>query len=314
MNFFNKKISIPAVLVLIFIISSGVYTLGYKIAMNKFNNLVSFSQEKQKMYGDLGEIDYIIRNEYIGDVQESQILSNLYFGYITGVHDINCKIFIKEDYESYLQNKKLNYNKIKFELLDNNIGYLKCPSFTKNSSDDFIQSINSLKNQEISKVIIDLRNNSDGDIEEVFKILKYLIPNSKLVYSVTKDNSKELACESHSDNNINMNFSVIINNNTSGASEILASVLRDNLNSQLIGEQSAGNPVREKITEISDNHVIIFPDAVYVTSKDTNFYKIGLVPDENLIMKNEHKDLLLDNNLPYSEDEHLEIAINLLNI
>ena len=314
MFFFYKTISLTTVLVLIFIFSSGIYTLGYKIAMNKFNNLVSFSQEKQKMYGDLGEIDYIIRNEYIGDIQESQILSNLYFGYINGVHDANCKIFIKEDYENYLQNKKLNYNKIKFELLDNNIGYLKCPSFAKNSSDDFIQSISSLKNQEISKVIIDLRNNSDSDTEEVFKILKYLIPDSKLVYSITKDNTKELVCESHNDNNINMNFSVIINNNTSGASEILAAVMKDNLNSKLVGEQTAGNPVREKTTEISDNHVIIFPDAVYVTSKDTNFYKTGLTPDENLIMTNEHKDLLLNNNLSYSDDEHLEIAVNLLNI
>lgn len=55
----NRKISLGAGLAVLFLTSSVVYSIGYKVAMNKFNSIVSTTQEKQKMYGDLSEIDYL---------------------------------------------------------------------------------------------------------------------------------------------------------------------------------------------------------------------------------------------------------------
>lgn len=312
MNLFSKKISLGTSLVITFLIASIMYALAYKISLNKFNNLVSYAQEKQKMYGDLSEIDYIIRNEYIDSVQESSILSNLYTGYINGVNNKNCRLFTRENYEKYIFDKKNNHNKIISEII-NNTGYIKCSTLGKNSGDEFIKSVNSLRNNDIFNIIIDLRNNQNGEIDEVFKILKFLVPSGNLVYSILKDGTKEVACESHSETEINnLKFVVLINNNTEGASEVLASGLRDDLDAKLVGEQSVGCAVRLKTTEISGDHMLIFPDAIYVTSKENNFYGIGLNPDESFIMNDEHKKLYETGDLVYSDDEHLEIALNLL--
>ena len=170
-----------------------------------------------------------------------------------------------------------------------------------------------MRESNIFNIIIDLRNNKNGEIDEVFKILKFLVPSGELVYSISKDGTKEIACESHSETGVsNLNFVIIINEETEGASEILASGLRDNLNSKLVGEQSSGCAVRLKTTEISGDHILIFPDAIYVTSKENNFYNIGLEPDENFIMTDEHKNLYKSGDLVYSDDKHLEIALNLL--
>ena len=52
MKIMNKKISLLAVIVLMFVVGAVVYSLGYRMAMNKFNNVISYNQEKQKIISE----------------------------------------------------------------------------------------------------------------------------------------------------------------------------------------------------------------------------------------------------------------------
>ena len=58
-NFFNKKLSIKSVLIIIFIVSAIIYFIAYMIAINKFNSVVSYTHEKQRMYSILSEAIFL---------------------------------------------------------------------------------------------------------------------------------------------------------------------------------------------------------------------------------------------------------------
>ena len=308
MKLFNKKISLGMGLAGLFVVSSVVYSLGYKMAMVKFNSVVSSNQEKQKLYGSLSEVDYNIRNEYIGSLDEDKILGGIYKGYVEGIEDENCKIMTREEYNAEIEKRSSD---ISWDIIDNTIGYLRCGVLGKDSAEMLQERLQYFISENIENIVLDLRNCSHGECEEVFKFLEYVAPKGHLIYHMNKKQEKELACESKSDG-VNVKFFVITNEETSGASELLAVALRDFLNAKVVGNQTLGNNTKDKIVEISENLVLKFPNATYVSSKGTDIYKIGVIPDKVIDITESEKESLKKGQLPYSQDAQLQGAISLI--
>lgn len=308
MKLFNKKISLGMGLAALFVVSSVVYSLGYKIAMAKFNRVVSSNQEKQKLYGSLSEIDYNIRNEYIGSVDEDKILNGIYSGYISGLEDQNCEITTKE---KYAQTSVKSSSEVAWDLIDESIGYLKCGVLSKDSAEMLEERLKYFKDNRIKNIVLDLRNSQNGDFQEVFKFLEYISPEGHLIYRVDKKGEREVVSESLSPG-VDFNFAVVVNNKTSGASEVLAMGMRDFLNAKIVGNKTLGNTIRKKAVDISENLVIVFPDSKYVSFKGTDIYNIGINPDKTAEIEESAKEKLVKGELPYGEDNQLQSAINLL--
>lgn len=307
MNFFNKKISLAMALTSIFCSCSLVYYLGYKLAMNKFNSLISFAEEKQKMYGNLSEIDYNIRNECISNLDESKILQGIYKGYISSIN--GCKIFDKDEYNSYISDNKNIISDITWDIINDNIGYINFKCLGDSGFETTTEKFNDFKEKNINNIIIDLRNCIKCDKQEVFKILKDILPQGT-IYKVDKKGNKEIVCEGSGENN-SRKFVLLIGKRTCGMGEVFALAMKDILGSKTIGENTNGNTYEEKKLEISENEVIIFPYAKYITSSGNDFYNIGISPDLNIKCKEENLKFLYADNLPYSEDDQLQGAINL---
>ncbi len=313
MKVFNKKVSLGIGLATLFIVASCVYSLGYKMAMNKFNNMVSYTNEKQKIYSDLSEIDYNIRNEYIGNIDESKILSGISNGYFSALEDDNCKLLDKNEYQEYLKEIDGYQAEITWDKLNDSVGYLDCKTFGKGSADSFLERLDYFNSNGINNIILDLRLSEKGNIEEIFKILQYILPENEGIYSVDKSDKKEMICQSSNNNNSNFKFLVLTSNITSGCSEILALSLKDILGAQIIGEATCGNTVKEKIVEISENTVVIFPNAKYITSQGGDIYARGLNPDTEINISDEEISSLQENTLSYEDDECVQKAIDIFN-
>ena len=312
MKIFSKKISLGVGFTILFAVASIVYSLGYKIAMNKLNTLVSFTREKQKMYSDLSEIDYNIRNLYIGNANESKILNGMYKGYLSSLEDENCMFLTREEYNSYLNQKNSQSAEISWDILNDRIGYLYCKTFGKGSAEIFLERINYFSSIGIKDIILDLRTSYEGSIEEGFNILKNILSEENLVYLVSKNGKKEVVCKSENKDNLNLNLVLLTSKNSGIVAEIISSALKDCLNAKIIGENTKGNFIREKTVEISEDFVIIFPDAKYITFSEQDLYKKGLAADKNVEISEDTIKMLEDGNLPYSEDEALNYAIDLM--
>ncbi len=312
MKLLNKRVPIGFVLVAIFVIATLVYSLGYKMAMDKFNNVVSYTQEKQKMYSNLSEVDYNVRKEYIGDISETNLLNSLCKGYIDGLNDKNCKFFNKQEYKNYNESKENIVSDVEFIHLDDDTGYLRCGTLGNDVSKFVTESLGSAFSGGMNKLIIDLRNSDGGNVNEIFRILQYLMPAGDIVSAVDKKNNKEVVCKSIS-SGINARIAVLVNNKTSGVPEIIASALKDKGDVKIVGNETAGNAVREKIINLSDDTVLVLPDAYYITKSGNIIFKKGIKPDVTSDLSNDLKILLEAKNLPYDKDNQLQDAIRLIN-
>ncbi len=311
MKIFSKKISIGMGLAILFIVSSVVYSIGYKLAMEKFNYIVSSTQAKEKMYGALSEINYYIKNEYLGSIDENKILNGIYKGYISGLEDENCKILSREEYLNYLEAKGNIIAEVSWDELEDLVGYLRIGSLGKGSCEMFLERVNYFSLKGIDKIILDFRMSSEGEMDEGFKILKEILPPGDLIEKVNQKDDKEVICKSESPG-LDAKIVVITGRKTSGVSEIIALALKEFLGSKIVGEKTRGNNISEKGLYISEDLAIIFPSSKYITSQGTDINKKGLFPDELVEIGEGEEKLFFNDDLPYSQDVQLQRAICLL--
>ena len=299
LKIFRKNISLGVAISSVSVVGAVVYSIGYLNAMKKFNNIISYTQEKQQMYSKLSEIDYNIRDSYIGNLSDKDIYDNICKGYINGIGDRDCIFLSSADYKAYSNTLDNLTCDVESKVDSNNVGILRCGCMSKNFSSDFISKLNDLMLGGVDKIVVDLRNSNTGLESEVFKALEYLAPSGDIVKSIDKDGVETVVCSS-STQGVKVKLAVIVNEATHGISEVFASALKDSCGAKIIGTDTAGYAVRRKVATLSDNSVVLFPDAFYVSNSGKKIFKVGLEPD----IKVENED---DN------DKQLETAIMCLN-
>lgn len=140
----------------------------------------------------------------------------------------------------------------------NNIGYIKLESFTDRSASEFQQAFTDLKAEGITGLIIDLRGNPGGLLDQAVKIVNLFIPKGKLVVT-SKGNSVNSNTNFMTDQNPideEIPIVVLINNRSASASEIVAGTLQDYDRAVIIGEQSFGKGLVQRFFDVGYNSQI----------------------------------------------------------
>ncbi len=295
----SKKVSVGIAVTSLFVVASLVYSLGYGMAMRKFNDIVGYTQEKQKMYSKLSEVDYNIRDGYIGDIDDEELFDATCAGYIKGLGDSNAKLLSSADYKSYKTEQESALGEIEVNPLENNMAVIRCASLGKNFSGNFIAALNNLMSEGVRGVIVDLRGSAAGSEQEVINLAEYLAGKGDVIYTLDANDNKEVICSSSSDS-VDVKFVVLVDDETSGFAEVLALVLKDSCGAKTVGIETAGNAVRIKAVSLSDDSVILFPDAFYVTASGNKIFKSGIHPDINVV------------NNSNSEDTQMQQAVSVL--
>jgi len=127
-------------------------------------------------------------------------------------------------------------------MLENYIGYIKLRQFNNNTTREFVKGINDLKSLGAKRLIIDLRNNPGGLLNQAMNILDEFIEKKKLLL-MTKSKNKKFSRKYYSKKTASvkdMPIVVLINSGTASASEIFAGSLQDYDKCIVIGQQSYG--------------------------------------------------------------------------
>lgn len=126
-----------------------------------------------------------------------------------------------------LKRENIKVNPVEGKVLSNHIGYIEFSSFDEGTAEDFKAKYEELQKQGIKSLIIDLRNNGGGIVDEALEIADYIADKgSILLYEVDKNNKEEIK-KSENDPIINMPIVILTNENTASSSEILAGALKD---------------------------------------------------------------------------------------
>lgn len=163
-------------------------------------------------------------------------------------------------------------------ILDNGVGYIKIASFSSNSSKEFSEVSQTLKNEGVTELILDLRNNPGGLVSSAVDIAQQIIPKGKIVDVKYRDASLNHTYYSQLDK-APFNMVVLVNGNTASSSEILASAIQDSGAGILLGEQTYGKAVIQSSYMLNNGMVFKLTIGKYITRNGQEIANVGLTPD-----------------------------------
>lgn len=231
---------------------------------------------------------------------------------IKGEEGSSVKLDIQREDETLsfeIKRENIKVNPVESKLLENNIGYIEFSSFDDGTAEDFKSKYEELEQQGITSLIIDLRNNGGGIVDEALKIADYIADKgSVLLYEVDKNNNEEVE-KSENDPIINMPIVILTNENTASSSEILAGALKDLGKAKIVGTKTYGKGVIQEVISLSDGSGLKITTKKYLTPNRTEINGVGIEPDETVELPDTVTSVL---NVNEEEDTQLQKAIEIL--
>lgn len=208
-----------------------------------------------------------------------------------------------------LKRENIKVNPVEGKVLANQIGYIEFSSFDEGTAKDFKAKYEELQKQGIKSLIIDLRNNGGGIVDEALEIADYIADKgSVLLYEVDKNNNEEVKKSEH-EPIISMPIVILTNENTASSSEILAGALKDLGKAKTCGVKTYGKGVIQQVLTLGDGSGIKITSEKYLTPNKTEINKIGIEPDEKIELPDTVENVLL---VEEKEDTQLQKAIEML--
>lgn len=178
----------------------------------------------------------------------------------------------------------IDVNSVSASLLDDGIGYIKLSSFQDDSTKDMVNQLNQWQDLPMRGLILDVRNNPGGLLDQAIKIADLFLAKGRIVSTRGRffdANSDYFASPQNMFSKLPI--VVLINKGSASASEVLAAALQENQRAVLIGEKSFGKgTVQSLIPTLIDGHAIKLTIGHYTTPKGRDINTIGIEPDINI--------------------------------
>ena len=209
-----------------------------------------------------------------------------------------------------IERKKIELYPIESEILEKNIGYVKISSFDNGCAKEFKKKYDNLKEKNIKSLVIDLRDNGGGIVEEALEILDCILEkDSVMMITVNKEN-KEVIEKAKKKPTITEPIVVLVNENSASASEIFASALKENNKATIVGTKTYGKGVIQELLTLSDGSGIKITTEEYYTPNRNKINEVGIEPDEKIELSEKIK---TSATFTKEQDTQLKRAIELLN-
>lgn len=209
------------------------------------------------------------------------------------------------DFEITRANVKLKT--IKSEVLEDNIGYIRITSFENKTSDEFKSNLRDLELMNIEGLIIDLRDNPGGLVDECLEIADALMGKGVIVYIEDRNGNRQYHRSDSS--KVDMPFVILVNGGSASASEILTAGVKDSGEGTIIGTQTFGKGIIQRILPLEDGGGIELTIAQYFSPEGKTIHEVGIEPD--IIIEIED-DMLEDGVLTRENDPQLKKALEIL--
>lgn len=189
---------------------------------------------------------------------------------------------------------------------DNKIGYISISIFSSNTYKEFNKALEKLEKNNMKALVIDVRNNPGGHLDQVSDIIDLFLNKNDVMYQI-KNNGKKKKVYATTNSKRKYKIAVLINKNSASASEILAAALKDSYNSSVVGVNSYGKGSVQKQYKLSNGSSIKYTVKKWYTPKGESIDKKGVEPTE-IIEQSEN----YFNNPSIDNDTQLQKAIQIV--
>lgn len=178
----------------------------------------------------------------------------------------------------------IHVQSVKKEALDSGYAYVKIVSFQETTDTDLMAAIKELGDDEkIKGLILDLRNNPGGLLDQAVKVTNLFINKGLIVYTDgrVKDQRMDFRA-SPAGTHYKFKMAVLINEGSASASEIVAGALQDHDRALILGTKSFGKASVQTIIPLDNGSGLRLTTAYYYTPKGRHIQKTGILPDIDL--------------------------------
>lgn len=214
-----------------------------------------------------------------------------------------------ETKELEVERRNVKINHVKYEVLENDIGYIKLSAFDNNCAKEFEAKYDELKQKNIKSLIIDLRNNGGGIVDEALEIIDLIVNKGEtMLITVDKEGNEEVS-KTKKDAKITEPIVILTNENTASASEILAGALKDLGKAKIVGTKTYGKGVIQELITLTNGAGIKITTNEYYTPNRNKINEQGIEPDEIVELPEELQNQV---SIEKEEDTQLKKAIEIL--
>ena len=245
---------------------------------NKISKIFDDSPAKEAGL-EVGDIIIKINDKDVKTFTASEIASE-----IKNIKEKNFSITVNRNEQEITANltlKELYIPAIESRIIENNnkkIGYIYISTFSNTVYDQFKAKLKEFEDNNIDSLIIDVRNNTGGYLKAATDIASMFLEKGKVIYSLESKNKKE-TYKDETNEARNYKVSVLINESSASASEILAAALKDSYNATLVGKKSYGKGKVQKTASLKGGSMYKYTSAKWLTPNGECIDKKGLTPD-----------------------------------
>lgn len=196
------------------------------------------------------------------------------------------------------------------KLLNEHVGLVTIQNFDERCADETIAAVKEVLNQGADMLLFDVRNNPGGYVDELTKVLDYLLPEGDLIRTVGTDGSDETVTSDASC--VKVPMAVLINENTYSAAELFAADLSEYGAAKLFGQQTSGKGFYQYVFQFADGSAAGISVGRYYTGHGASLEGIGLTPDETVKLDDESEALFYNGMLEPENDAQLQAALSYL--
>ncbi|MFJ7682604.1 S41 family peptidase [Peribacillus butanolivorans] len=165
------------------------------------------------------------------------------------------------------------------EMLDDGVAKIQVTSFSEHTVQELETALNDMSKKDMKGLILDLRGNPGGLLDQAIDMASLFIPNGEVVLQVEDRSGKKEVFKSKNNGELKIPVVVLIDDGSASASEIVAAAVSESADIPLIGVKSFGKGTVQTAQDFDDGSNFKYTAAKWLTPEGNWIHKKGIKPD-----------------------------------
>lgn len=202
--------------------------------------------------------------------------------HIRGPVDTSVDLVVRRNGEEQsftVQRRQIHVPTVAGKMVDGtDVGYIRIAVFSDGTADDFTKEFTKLREQGMNKLILDLRDNPGGIVEQAVGVASNFVPPDSTIVSYTEQDGKvdQYTAQGTEDP---IPLVVLVNENSASASEIIAGAVQDMKLGPIVGVKTYGKGTVQGVFPVDSSSAVKVTVAKYRTTNGREIDGVGIEPD-----------------------------------
>lgn len=190
----------------------------------------------------------------------------------------------KEPFDVQIKRDKIHLTSVDYTK-KNDTGIISISKFQNKTTKELKSALKQAKKDNVKHVVLDLRNNPGGLLDEVVTSVNLFVDKGKPVIYLETKGDKPQAVETENDKMAgidDMDYSVLVNKGSASAAEIFAGALQDYKIADVLGTTTFGKGIGQVHKEFNDSSILKYTNMRWLTPNKSYIHKKGIKPDKTI--------------------------------